>query len=158
MVISDTGAHPPWYGLRPGNTGQIGWMSLILSIHLPLHYNVDLFMKGKHIHTLNQRICGTQYCVYKKKKSDFFPKVSVLDLATNSKGRKYMWNKTRAEKYKIGTAKLEQQAFRLRGLSTKVAKLNITKRRTRLFRHTHTQNPDNPNSYHANLHRISFKH
>lgn len=36
-------------------------------------------------------------------------------------------NKTRAEEYKIGSVKLEQQAFSLRGLSTKVAKLNITK-------------------------------
>lgn len=48
------------------------------------------------------------------------------------KEKKYMCNnKTRAEKYKIGSVKLEQQAFSLRGLSTKVAKLNITKRRSR---------------------------
>lgn len=24
MAISDTGAHPQWYGLRPGKIGQMG--------------------------------------------------------------------------------------------------------------------------------------
>lgn len=95
-------------------------------------------------------------CVYKEMM--LFIKTSK----TETFRKKYLYNnKTRPEKYKIGTVKLEQQAFSLRGLSKIVAKLNIAKRRTKLFRYTKNiykkRQPEQLPWYIVETCRLSFK-